>query len=338
MTILITGGSGFVGINIIETFLDAGFTVVNYSLTPVPKEAERVFQDKKGHYLYVEGDILNGKSLIQILNRYQIKCLIHAAAITPDIEHEKKSFLKVSTINYNGTLSVLEAAKTVEVDKFFYISSCTVYGETGYTDPLLQEKTSIPLPTNLYEITKYAGERLALRYKTLYDLPVTVCRLGYVFGAWEHYTGVRQTLSVPFQVTKAGFLNEAIHLPRPGVRDWIYSRDVAAAIYRLIQVEQLQEEIYNIGSGQVWSIVQWCELLQQKFPEFAYQLEENLTLCNVDYFGDKDIQELSIEHLKAEGYTPKYGLNEAFEDYMAWLEQTSLFWATPKEQQAVASK
>lgn len=131
MTVLITGGSGFVGINIIEKILDAGMDVVNYSLTPVPAEAETLFQSKAGHYFYIEGDILNGDTLIQTLNQYNIKSLIHAAAITPDIEHEMKSFSKISSINYNGTLSVLEAAKKVGIEKFFYISSCTVYGETA---------------------------------------------------------------------------------------------------------------------------------------------------------------------------------------------------------------
>lgn len=336
MTVLITGGSGFVGINIIEKILDAGMDVVNYSLTPVPTEAEILFHRKAGQYFYIEGDILNGDSFIQTLNQYNIKSLIHAAAITPDIEHEMKSFSEISSINYNGTLSVLEAAKKVGVEKFFYISSCTVYGETGYIDPLLDEKKSIPLPVNLYEITKYAGERLALRYKTLYDLPVTVCRLGYVFGAWEHYTGLRQTLSVPFQVTKAAYEKTTIHLPRPGVRDWIYSKDVAAAIYHLIQVKELKEDIYNIGSGQVWSIVDWCELLKRKFPDFHYQLQEDSKLWNVDYFGERDIQQLAIDRLKAEGYTPQYSLNEAFGNYMEWLDQTSLFWSIPADQQIVS--
>lgn len=337
MTILITGGSGFVGINIIERLLDDNMDVVNYATLPVPEEAMNAFAHRPGNYHYVEGDILDGKSLDSTLAKYDIRMIIHAAAITPDLEREKISSKTITDINYMGTVEVLESARRHEVEKFLYISSCTVYGETGFKNEILKESSSIPLPRTLYEITKFASERTALRYKTLFGMPITVVRLGYVFGPWEYYTGIRQTLSVPFQVTRAALLNQEARLPRPGLRDWVYSKDVANSIVTLLQAKELKHDLYNIGSGQTWSVEDWCTLLEKEFPHFKYQVVKNSEAGNIDFFDPEDINELSVERLQSEGYHPKYGLQESFHDYLAWIKNVPLFWTDSAQNKSKAT-
>ncbi|CAH0346266.1 NAD(P)-dependent oxidoreductase [Bacillus sp. CECT 9360] len=330
MTVLITGGSGFVGINIIERLLDENIHVVNYATLPVPKEAMDSLQGRKGNYHYVKGNILDTKLLDSTNEKYDIKTIIHAAAITPDLERERNSSRTITNVNYMGTVEVLESAHRHGIEKFIYISSCTVYGETGFKDEVLSESESIPLPRTLYEITKFAGERTALRYKTLFGMPVCVVRLGYVFGPWEYYTGIRQTLSVPFQVTRNALLNEEALLPRPGLRDWVYSKDVANSIFELLRSQELTYDLYNIGSGQTWSVEDWCQLLQKQFLDFKYKVVGNFEEANIDFFDPEDIHELSVERLKSNvGYNPKYGIEESFQDYMDWIKQIPLFWTDP---------
>jgi nucleoside-diphosphate-sugar epimerase len=330
MTVLITGGSGFVGINIMERLLNQNIDVVNYATLPVPKEAEGSLVRQEGSYVYVEGDILDVKLLDSTIVKYDIKSIIHAAVITPDIERERNFSKTITNINFNGTVEVLEAARRHGIEKFIYISSCTVYGETGFKDEILEESKSIPLPRTLYEITKYASERTALRYKTLFGMPVTVVRLGYVFGPWEYYTGIRQTLSVPFQVTRSALLNQEALLPRPGLRDWVYSKDVANSILKILQVKELKYDVYNIGSGQTWSVADWCKLLGKEYPAFKYRLIESLEDANIEFFDPEDIKELSVERLRSDlGYNPKYGLEESFRDYMDWIKNVPLFWIDP---------
>lgn len=331
MTVLITGGSGFVGINMMEKLLDESIDVVNYATLPVPTEAMSSLQGRQGKYHFVEGNVLDRKSLDAVMEKYEISTIIHAAAITPDLERERNFSKTVTDVNYTGSVEVLESARKYGIDKFIYISSCTVYGETGFQHEMLEESSSIPLPRNLYEITKYASERTALRYKTLFGLPVTVVRLGYVFGPWEYYTGIRQTLSVPFQVTRAAILKQAVFLPRSGLRDWVYSKDVANSIAKLITSKELNYDLYNIGAGVSWSIEDWCKLLRKEFPQFEYKIVGDSENANIDYFDQEDIREMSVERLRSEGYHPKFRLKESFQEYMNWIKSTPLFWTLPNK-------
>ncbi|MGN7398086.1 NAD-dependent epimerase/dehydratase family protein [Peribacillus frigoritolerans] len=332
MTVLITGGSGFVGINIIERLLNENINIVNYATLPVPSEAVDSLEGRNGKYYYIEGDVLDTKLLDTTIKNYNIKIIIHAAVITPDFEREQKFSKNIANVNYMGTVEVLEAARRNSIEKFIYLSSCTVYGDTGFQGDVLKESESIPSPRTLYEITKYAAERTALRYKELFGLQVIVARLGYVFGTWEYYTGIRHTLSVPFQVTRHASLNQEALLPRPGLRDWVYSRDVANSILQILLKKELNYDLYNIGSGQSWTVEEWCKLLEKEFPNFTYKIVKNSDEANVEFFNLEDINQLSVERLQSDvGYSTKYGLEEAFQDYMGWIKNTSLFWTSPNK-------
>ncbi|KKK39969.1 hypothetical protein WQ57_01470 [Mesobacillus campisalis] len=330
MTVLLTGGSGFVGINITERLLDRGFNVVNYATLPVPDEAIPSIEGRRGNYEYVEGNVLDRKLLDSVIEKYKIKTIIHAAVMTPDFKREQQSSKDVMNVNYMGTVEVLEAAHRHEIEKFVYLSSEAVYGETSFLDNRLSERDSIPLPRSLYAITKYAAERTVLRYKELFGLPVLVVRIGSVFGPWERFTGIRHTLSGPFQATRLALLNKEVLLPRPGMRDWVYSRDVANAIVHLMQNDKLHFDLYNIGPGQSWTVEDWCKRLENEFPNFKYRLVDNPNEANIDFFAPKDTNRLTIERLQQDGYNPQYGFEEAFNDYMNWINKTSLFWAEEK--------
>jgi len=330
VTVLITGGSGFVGINIIERLLDENLDVVNYATLPVPDEAIPSLEGRRGNYEYIEGNVLDSKLLDSVIEKYQIKTIIHAAVMTPDFKREQQSSKDIMNVNYMGTVEVLEAARKHKIEKFVYLSSEAVYGDTSFRDDLLSERDSIPLPRSLYSITKYAAERTVLRYKELFELLVLVVRIGSVFGPWERYTGIRHTLSGPFQATRLALLNKEALLPRPGMRDWVYSRDVANAIVHLMQSDQLHFDLYNIGPGQSWAVEDWCKLLEKELPNFGYRLVENPDEANVDFFVPKDANPLTIERLQQDGYTPQYGIKEAFYDYLNWIKQSSLFWVEEK--------
>ncbi|MCM3728647.1 NAD(P)-dependent oxidoreductase [Neobacillus cucumis] len=332
MSVLITGGSGFVGINITERLLDEHLDVVNYATFPVPEEAKDSLAGRPGSYTYVEGDVLDSVLLDSVIKQYKINTIIHAAVITPDEEREKLYSRNILNVNYMGTVEVLEAARRNGIEKFIYLSSVSVYGDTAFEEDCLLESGSIPCPRTFYEISKFAAERTALRYKELFGLPVIAVRLGQIFGPWEHYTGIRHTQSGPFQALRHAALNQEAILPRPGLRDWVYSRDIANTIKEIIGKTDLQYDLYNIGSGHSWTVEQWCQLLEKEFPHFNYQITENPNLANVDFFVPQDAHPLAIERLQTDvGYYPKYGIEEAFQDYINWVKNTSIFWTNPNK-------
>ena len=134
---------------------------------------------------------------------------------------------------------------------------------------------------------------------------------------------MRQTLSAILQVTTAAYSNTgAVILPRAGVRDWIYSRDVAAAVAHLLEREQPILGPINIALGQEWAVADWCALLEQRFPLFRYEIAECASENSINFHGATDRAPLATMRLQDEvGFKAEYGLNAAFTDYLAWIDR-----------------
>src|SRR6185295_19202641 len=140
-----------------------------------------------------------------------------------------------------------EMAARHGVQRVVYPSSGSVYGANAFGPEPLDEVATPPMPESIYAISKLAAERSALRFRTIAGLDVIAARLGTVFGPWERDTGVRETLSPQWQVMRLLDQGREVILPTPGRRDWIYARDVAAAILTLLDKVTLPSSVINIA-------------------------------------------------------------------------------------------
>ena len=319
LSILLTGGTGFIGINIAQELTALGKDVILFDKNELPKEAKDSLDKRKGNYTYVKGDVLDGKELDSVINEYKIGEIIHAAVITPGPEREKMQSKLITQVNFLGTVEILEAMKRNSINKLVYCSSASVYGESSKDDKWLSEEKTLPQPKDLYAITKFAAEQTALRYKKLFNLNIVVGRIGGVFGPWERYTGFRDTLSEQFLTSKAAIIGEKIKLPNVGYKDWVYSREIAKSVVALLMATNYNYEIYHLSSGFMWTIKEWCEKLKEVYPSFDYEITTDP--------GDIERSPLLIDRLKNDiEYKPQYDLNTSFKDYMDWINKTSDFW------------
>jgi len=319
MSVLVTGGSGFVGINVIEEYLKRGETVVNYDCLPILKEAAESFDALPGTYCWEEGDVLDGKRVRSVLEEHEIDTIIHTAVITPNEEREKAHMRHILEINCCGTVELLQAAVACGIRRFVYVSSIALYGDTAHTAERLFENMTDLTPRSLYEISKFTSERLALRYKELHGLDLSAVRLGDVFGPWERPTGVRDTMSAPYQTLKMAREGKTAVLPRANRTSWVYSRDVAQAICAVAGRSGLAQDVFNISSSSVWSIEEWCRELKKRHPGFDFEI--NPARSNVKYHAETDNAVMDVTRLKEiAGYQPCFGLAESLEDYEAWAD------------------
>ena len=321
MSVFLTGGSGFVGLNIIEQLLTRGDSVVSFSLTPPPARAKKTFDGLPGTLRHVNGDVCNGAAVEDALAHSDARHVIHGAVITAGIEREGRDPTSIVSTNIHGTVNVLEAARRQGTERFVYLSSASVYGANSQRDAALSEEGTTPSPESLYAVTKYAGEGLARRYGRIFPMQVAAARLSAVFGRWEHDTGLRDTLSPPYLLAGMAAAGDAVVLADEGQRDWIYGPDVAAGIIALLDAAALPLDLYNIGTGQSWSLSQWCEKLAARYPAFSYRLAgESDTQATFDP-GRRS--PLSVERiLRDTAYNPRFGLAEAFDDYLGWMEES----------------
>jgi nucleoside-diphosphate-sugar epimerase len=322
MTVLVTGGSGLVGINLVERLLSLGNDVVSLSATPMPLWAERTFASLAGRLHVYTGDVRNLLDWDAVAKRHDIGSIVHCAAITPKEQRERRDFHRIVEVNVLGTVQALDAARRWQVRRFIYCSSGAVYGANAFPVGEIAEAVC-PWPQTLYAVTKHAGEGAALRYGELWNLDVVVARLGAVFGRWEHDTGVRDMLSAPMQTAAIAESGGLAVLPREGLRDWIYGPDVAKALVALLEVPKPKWDVYNVGPGVAWSMVDWCELLRSQFPEFSYGVAQGESTANVDFHVPRDRSPLCIARIREDlGFQPEYGLQRAFDDFIDWRRST----------------
>jgi len=319
MATLITGGAGFVGINVAGALADRGDSVVLFGPAPPPPEALAWLRGKPGAVAMAMGDVTRAADLDTVIDRHAIDRVIHGAAITADIHREKRAARDIFTVNLLGTIEMLEAALRHKVRRVVQLGTGSIFGTAGRASPALDEQASPAMPETMYGISKYAAERTALRYRDTRDLNLTVVRLGTVFGPWEYDTGARDTLSVPLQLLGVAERGETAVVNASAGGDWIYVTDVARGLIAMLDLPTSPDPVYHLSAGMVWSIEDWCERLKGHFPRFCYRLTDRADECTVGRNNAAPRSPMLIERMRRDtGYTPDYLAERAFADYAAW--------------------
>lgn len=323
MITLVTGATGFVGINIVEALLARGDEVVAFGQGGLPANAQAAFARFGKQLTVVEGDVRDAASVNALFTgQRRIDRLVHAAAVTAGVAREKRDPAVIVEVNVAGTARVLEAASRDGVGRIVHVSSGSAYGRSLFECARLYEEVTPDRPETMYQITKFAGERTALRLRALFGLDLVCTRLGSVIGPWERDTGVRDTLSTHFQLARMAAQGEAAILPqREYRRDWVYCRDVAAAIVALLEAKAPAHALYNVSSDRDWGgLTPWCERLRAAYPAFRYRVAAAGEATNLAIAETQDRGVMDISRLRTDvGFEPRFGPAEAYEDYIRWL-------------------
>lgn len=309
MRVLVTGASGFIGLNLVETLLAQGDDVIGLDGRPPPPR----FADCPFH----EIDVRERGSLDRVLETEKPQAVVHAAALTPGRDTERRRMAATVEVNVLGTAHVLEAAARAGCARVLYLSSAAVYGMSE--DPVLGEQ-SVPSPRSLYGITKLAAEQLALRYREIAGLDVVAARLAAAFGPWEAESGARDTLSPFYRVAQLARKGGEAILPRRSALDWIYAREAAAALAFVLKVRAPQDPVLNIGPAPRYDLERFCAAAAKRHAKFRWRVDP--ARANIDLFGARDRPALSTARLRAAGFSPRFDEQAAYADYLDWLETT----------------
>jgi nucleoside-diphosphate-sugar epimerase len=318
--ILLTGGAGFVGLNVAEQLLARGEAVLIFDLRPPPAAFSKA--------AFVQGDVTDRAALERLFRRNAIGQVIHLSAITAGPERDAREPRRIAEVNLIGTLNVLEAARERRVRRFVHASTGALFGAAGIGagEPLDEERHR-PAPESMYGITKYAAERSCLRLAALWDLDVRIGRLAQVFGRWEHSSGLRDRLSAPTEIARIARAGGEAVFPPLGDTDYIYAPDVARALIALLDAKAPSHRLYHLGAGAAWALPAWCQLLEKRFPKFRWR--ESSEGCNVVPLAPGTRTRFSNQRLVDElRWTPRFDLAAAADDFIAWLEAHS----TPRSQ------
>lgn len=311
--ILVTGGSGFVGLNILEQLLARGDEVVVFDLTQ-PKVPGAAFE---------KGDTTDAARLEAVFSKTQPQTVIHLAAITADAKRDAKEPQLIAQVNLVGTLNVLEAARRHGVKRFVHASTGAVFGAAGMgASAPLREDDRVE-PGSMYALTKYAAERAVLRMAELWSMDVRVGRFATVYGKWEHATGARDVLSLPTELAKIALAGGEAVFPAMGDQDYIYAPDQAASLIALMDAPAPKHRVYHLGTGKTWALPQWCESLQKKFPAFRWRESNDWAACSLRPLAPGTRTRFDTRRLVDDlGWKPRFDLASSCDDFVSWLQST----------------
>lgn len=321
MSVMVTGGTGFVGLNLVEALLGRGEDVVVVVLDDVPAAALRVFGSLPGR-LSVERMDVRDPGLAGLMRAHGVDRLFPFAAITSGPEREAETPELVIEVNLLGFIAQLRAAREAGVRRVIAPSSAAVYGESFFTHARLDEATTPAVPIGVYGVTKYALERTALRLGALWGMDVIAARIGGVFGPWERDTGLRDMIGPLWHLARIAREGGEAVLPTViPAYTWVYSRDVASGLLHLLDMAAPGERVFNICSGMAWGevIVEWAERLREVYPGFRWRRSGEAGEVNVRFTETRPRGAMDVSRVVGTGWRPSFGPVEAYADYGDWV-------------------
>jgi dTDP-glucose 4,6-dehydratase len=279
LKLLVTGGAGFIGSNLVLHIIDRPEieTLVNLDcLTYAGHLAnlERVKNHPK--YRFEKVDLRDKNAVLAVVEKYEITHVLHLAAES----HVDRSITGPGDFiqtNIVGTFNLLEACrhhwlvrennlKSSNVAcRFHHVSTDEVYGSLGTTGYFVE--TTPYAPNSPYSASKASSDMLVRAYHHTYGLPVVITNCSNNYGPFQF---PEKLIPVVIQ-SCLGRTKIPVYGDGMNVRDWLYVRDHAEALWQVL-TRGAEGQTYNIGGHNEWANLRIVELIADLVDEFAPQL------------------------------------------------------------------
>jgi len=255
--ILVTGGAGFIGSHLTEVLLKQGHLVRVLDNFLTGKRGNLIFDEAYSSLEIIEGNIRD----LTVCQRatIDIEYVFHQAAL-PSVQRSVEDPLTSNSVNVEGTLNILLAAKNAGVKRLIYASSSSVYGDT----PTLPKNEEMPPnPLSPYALQKYIGEQYCRLFFQLYGLEAVSLRYFNIFGPKQDPTSIYSAVIPRFI--------DALLEGRPPIifgngeqsRDFTYIDNVVQANLLAMSAAHLNGEAINIACGKRTSLNQLLNFLKE---------------------------------------------------------------------------
>ena len=323
LSLLITGGAGFIGSHVVRHFLRAHneLNVVNLDKLTYAGNLENLKDiEHLPNYTFEKGDIADVPFVQALFEKYNFSGVIHLAAES-HVDRSISNPMEFVQTNVVGTVTLLNAAvahwkNNFEGKRFYHVSTDEVYGELHNPEDFFTEETSYD-PRSPYSASKAASDHFVRAYGNTYGLPIVISNCSNNYGP-NHFP----EKLIPL------IIHNIIHqktLPVYGkgenVRDWLYVEDHARAIETIFHKGKTGET-YNIGGFNEWKNIDvvklLCKILDRKLNRTEGESEKLIQFVTDRAGHDLRYAIDSTKIMNELGWKPSLQFEEGLEKTVDW--------------------
>lgn len=313
--VLVTGGAGFIGSNLVDDLLQQNNEVVcldNFSNGQ--RENIAGYLDNP-HFKLIEGDIRNLETCHKACDG--IEYVLHQAALG-SVPRSIKDPVLSTEVNIMGSLNMLVAARDAKVKRFVYAASSSTYGDSK-TLPKVEDKIGKPLSP--YAITKYVNELYADNFSSLYELETIGLRYFNVFGRRQDPFGAYAAVIPKFVIALMKQESPVINGDGTYSRDFTYVDNVIQAnqLAALTDKPEAINTVYNVACGGRTNLNELVAVLRENLSRFDPRIAEVEAVHGPTREGDIPHSLADIGKAKSLlGYDPQFSFNEGIQAAAEW--------------------
>jgi dTDP-glucose 4,6-dehydratase len=317
MKLLVTGGAGFIGSNFVRYMVNKypEYTIVNLDLLTYAGNLENLKDiENAANYKFVRGDIADREFINGLFKEEKFDYVLNFAAESHVDRSITDPGIFVQT-NIQGTLALLDAAKTFGVTKYLQVSTDEVYGTLGETGYFTEET---PLAANSpYSASKAGADLLVRAYHETFGLPVNITRCSNNYGPFHFPEKL-----IPLMIINALHDKELpIYGDGLNIRDWLHVEDHCQAI-DLVLHKGRNGEVYNVGGNNERTNIEIVKTILQHLNK-----PESLMKFVTDRPGHDRRYAIDATKLRTElGWSPKYNFDTGIEQTINWYLNNREWW------------
>ncbi len=315
--VVITGGCGFIGSNLIRLFIkDAQYSIICVDRLSYSGNLANIEEFRgNSRFEFVQADIRDIKAMEAVISRADGVINLAAETHVDRSIDDADDFLSTNIL---GAENLVRLAKKYNIKRYLHMSTDEVYGSirTG------KFREDSPLePNSPYSASKAAADLLLRAYRETYHYPVMITRCTNNYGPYQYPEKV-----IPLFVTNlvAG-KKVPVYGDGQNRRDWIHVEDAARAL-KLVFEKGTPGEIYNIGSDNELSNLELTRAILKNMG-----LGEDRIEFVADRPGHDFRYALDFSKLKALGFSPEYGVHEGLKQTIEWYQSREDWWKPLKQ-------